>query len=70
METASQTVVTPDNLLVKFQDMQVGAQIGARPTEMMQRQGGLKREVIHEYMVRHSEGHQTDISENGSRKAE
>ena len=64
METASQTVVIPDNLPVRFQDMQFAAQIAARPTEMMQSQGVLERAWIQKY------SHSTDLFRNGSRKAE
>ena len=47
METASQTLVTSDNLPEKFQDMQVEIKTGARPKEMAQRREGLKRSVVY-----------------------
>ena len=60
METASQTVVTPDELSERFQDIQVATQTGARPKQMMQRHVEEKRSVVYP----------TDLAPNRSRKTE
>ena len=44
---ASQSMVTPDELPGRFQDIKVGTQTGARPKEIMQRQEVANRSVLY-----------------------
>ena len=47
METESQTMVSPDNLPERLQDMQIELQTGARPKEMVQLREEAKRSEVY-----------------------
>ena len=55
---ASQSMVTPDELPERFQDIKVGTQTGARPKDIIRRQDGVNHSVVYP----------TDPTRNRSRK--